>query len=119
MAKQQPANDQSKTGDDTRGWTTEPVGNDATMKEPSHKEYEAHDTAPMSDPGPNTGKAPAADVGESMTRRGEDVHGEDGREVQGKGETPIGRPIGTFDPEDKGVDGQKPIDDDMPGLQSP
>jgi hypothetical protein len=116
MSKNQPTSDQNE---DTRGWTTERVGNDATMKDHSHKEYEARDKAPMSDPGPTTGQEPPAGVGDSQTRRGEDVHRQDGREFQQKGETPIGRPIGTSDPEKVGVAGEKPIDPDMPNVQHP
>ena len=104
---------------DVRGWTTEPVGNDATMKEHSHKEYEARDTAPPPDPGPGKGQPPPEGVGESTGRRGEDVHRTDGTDVVDKGENRIGRPIGGSDPENIGIDGQTPISEDMPNLQHP
>lgn len=115
-----PQNEQDTPDESARGWTTEPVGNDSTMKENSHKEYEARATTPPpSDPGPGGGKPPPEGVGESTTRRGENVHREDGKEFQDLGENAVGRPFGTNDPEAIGVDGQKPISEDMPNLRHP
>lgn len=111
---------QNEQDEDVRGWTTERVGNDATMKEHSHKEYEARDTVPPpSDPGSGGGEPPPAGTGESTTRRGEDVHREDGREFEDLGKNKAGRPYGTNDPDDIGVANQKPISEDMPNLQHP
>ncbi len=66
---------------------------------------------------------PPEDVGESMTRRGEDVVKEEGKEpgrhdagTQGKSE----RPVGTSTARDStGVDPQDPIDPESPHLQTP
>jgi hypothetical protein len=107
--------------DEDRGWSTERVGNDATMKEHSHKEYEARDTAePPSDPGPGGGSPPPSDTGESTTRRGEDVQRQEGREFEELGKNNAGRPYGTNDPDDFGATGgKKPISEDMPDVQHP
>ena len=119
MEKESQPQTEPEPDEKVRGWTTEPVGNNATMKEHSHKEYEALDTAPVPDPGPGDGKEPPEGVGESTTRRGEDVHREDGRDFQEVGKTKMGRPIGTSDQEDFGVAGQKPISEDMPNVTRP
>jgi hypothetical protein len=119
MAEAKPQSQQDTPEDNARGWTTEPVGDNATMKDASHKEYEAHDTAPPKDPGPGGGKQAPEDVGESTTRRGEDVHRQEGRDFEETGKNAVGRPIGKSDPEAIGIDGQKPIDEDMPDLQHP
>lgn len=59
---------------------------------------------------PNAAKG----VGESTTRRGEDVAEEDGREFEGKGTKGANRPVGTRDSDQSGVAPSKPIDKDMP-----
>jgi len=52
-------------------------------------------------------------VGESTTRRGEDVSKKDGREFEGRGTKGADRPVGDMtDP--PGVNPSKPIDEDMP-----
>ena len=111
-----PANEQNED----RGWSDERVGTDATMKEHSHKEYEAREnTSPPSDPGPGGGKEPPAGVDESTTRRGEDVARQEGKEFQQTGKNAAGRPEGRNNPDDIGVDGGGPISEDMPTGQHP
>ena len=106
--------------ENTGEWSEERSGTDNTMKEPSHKEYEAHDNAhPPSDPGPGGGKQPPEGVGESTTRRGEDVGKQEGRDFETIGKNKADRPIGVSDPDDIGVGGRKPKDDDMPNLSTP
>ena len=118
--KVKPQSQQDAPDDNARGWTTEAVGNDATMKEHSHKEYEGHDTKDMGkDAEAGDGKFPPEGVGESTTRRGEDVHREEGREFEELGQNAVGRPYGTNNPETVGVDRKKPISHDMPNLQAP
>ena len=68
----------------------------------SHKEYEALDAAPVSDPGPGGGKEPPAGTGESAGPRGEDAHKEGG-DIQDLGDDAMGRPAGTSDVDDVGV----------------
>lgn len=114
-----PQSQQDTPDENARGWTTEPVGNDATMKEASRKEYEALDTTPPpGDVGPGGGKLPNEGVGESTGRRGEEIHLEEGREFEELGKDAVGRPHGTHDPEEIGVDGQKPISEDMPNVRA-
>jgi hypothetical protein len=90
--------------------------------EANKKAFEGRDTQDAS-----RGNAPnpaldAEDVGESTSRRGEEIarsEGPDeGREDLGpKG--PTGRPAGTSTVEaGTGVDPQKPVDPDMPNVQS-
>ena len=119
MAEAKPQSQQDTPEGNKRGWTTEPVGDNATMKDVSHKEYEARDTAPVKDPGPGGGEPPPDGTGESITRRGEDVHKQDGKDFEDTGENQVGRPIGKSNPEDIGIAGQKPIDKDSPELQHP
>lgn len=103
-----------------KGWKPDGVGNDSTMKDNAHKEYEARDTTPPpSDPGQGGGKPPPAGTGESTTRRGEDVGEQDGKEFEDLGKNKADRPYGTNDPEDIGVAGSAPISEDMPHLQHP
>jgi hypothetical protein len=103
-----------------KDWKPESVGNDATMKEHSHKEYEARDTkSPPSDPGPGGGDPPPPGTGQSTTRRGEDVGREEGKEFKDLGKNQADRPYGTNDPDDTGVAGGGPTSEDMPNLQHP
>lgn len=112
--------DKPQKDKDARGWSEDRVGNDATMKEPSHKEYEAHDTTPPpSDPGPGGGKPPPAGTGESSTRRGEDVHAEDGKEFEDHGKNQAGRPYGNNEKDEIGVADGDTVSDDMQKLQHP
>ncbi|HEV2087941.1 MAG TPA: hypothetical protein VGR21_06495 [Cryptosporangiaceae bacterium] len=64
----------------------------------------------------------ADDVGESTTRRGEDMMSRDGKE-EGRGDLghkgPSDRPVGTASPDDStGVGSNEPIHDDMPNMPS-
>jgi len=54
-------------------------------------------------------------VGESTTRRGEDVAKEDGREFESKGTKGADRPVGEM-PDQPGVAPSEPIDEDMPNM---
>lgn len=117
IAKQQDELDTPKDVD--RGSTTEPAGNDTTMKDNAHKEQVPEASPIPGDPGPNKGKPPPEGTGESTGRRGEDVHRQDGREFEELGQTPVGRPYGTNHPETVGVDGKKNISEDMPDVQAP
>ena len=57
-------------------------------------------------------------VGESTTRRGEDVADQEGREFEDAGtQGPSKRPVGTTDPDKDGAAPSKPIDKDMPDVQ--
>ena len=55
-------------------------------------------------------------VGDSTTRRGEDVADEDGREFKSKGTKGADRPVGEKDDE-PGAMPSKNIDEDMPNTQ--
>ena len=55
-------------------------------------------------------------VGESTTRRGEDVAKEEGREFESKGTKGADRPVGER-AEQPGAAPSKPIDEDMPNTQ--
>ena len=59
---------------------------------------------------PNAAKG----VGESTTRRGEDVAEEDGREFKSQGTKGADRPVGSRDPDQSGVATSKNLDKDMP-----
>ncbi len=116
------ADAEKMTKDDPQdeAWNADRVGNDATMKEHSHKEYEARDTKrPPSDPGQGGGSPPPQGTGESTTRGGEDVSSQEGREFEHKGTSGADRPVGTHDPEDIGVANKPNIDGDMPNVQHP
>ena len=52
-------------------------------------------------------------VGENVTRRGEDVAEQEGREFTSKGTKGADRPVGEMT-DQPGVAPSKPIDDDMP-----
>ena len=52
-------------------------------------------------------------VGESTTRRGEDIAEEEGREFEGKGKKGADRPVGDLK-DQPGAAPSKPIDEDMP-----
>ena len=52
-------------------------------------------------------------VGDSTTRRGEDVADEDGREFESKGTKGANRPVGDLK-DQPGAAPSKPIDEDMP-----
>jgi hypothetical protein len=55
-------------------------------------------------------------VGESTTRRGEEVSKEEGREFEDRGKKGADRPVGDMtDP--PGAAPSKPIDEDMPDVQ--
>jgi hypothetical protein len=54
-------------------------------------------------------------VGESTTRRGEDVAEEEGREFKEKGTKGAGRPVGEME-DQPGAAPSRPIDDDMPDM---
>lgn len=56
----------------------------------------------------------AKGVGESTTRRGEDVAKEDGREFESQGTKGADRPVGSRDTDKSGAAPSKPIDKDMP-----
>jgi len=53
-------------------------------------------------------------VGDSTTRRGEDVAKEDGREFESEGTKGANRPVGSRDTDKSGVAPSKAIDEDMP-----
>ena len=52
-------------------------------------------------------------VGESTTRRGEDIAEQDGRDFESKGKKGADRPVGDL-AEQPGAAPSKPIDEDMP-----
>jgi hypothetical protein len=54
-------------------------------------------------------------VGESTTRRGEDVAKEEGREFESKGKKGADRPVGEMT-DQPGAAPSKPIDEDMPNM---
>ena len=54
-------------------------------------------------------------VGDSTTRRGEDVSEEDGREFESKGTKGADRPVGEMT-DQPGVAPSEPIDEDMPNM---
>jgi hypothetical protein len=54
-------------------------------------------------------------VGESTTRRGEDVSAEDGREFEHKGTKGADRPVGEMD-DQPGAAPSEPIDEGMPNM---
>ena len=56
----------------------------------------------------------AKGVGESTTRRGEDVAKDDGREFKSQGKKGADRPMGSRDPDESGVATSKNLDEDMP-----
>jgi hypothetical protein len=55
-------------------------------------------------------------VGDSTTRRGEDVAQQDGREFETTGKKGADRPVGEM-AEEPGVAPSKPVDDDMQDVQ--
>ena len=96
----------TEMNEDTGEWNEGRTGPDNTMKEPSHKEYEARDTTPPpSDPGSGGGTPPPAGTGESTTRRGEDVGRQEGKEFQDLGKNKADRPYGTNADDEIGIDG--------------
>jgi hypothetical protein len=54
-------------------------------------------------------------VGESTTRRGEEISQQDGREFETTGKKGADRPVGRM-PEQPGAAPSKPIDEDMPDM---
>ena len=68
------------------------------------------DKVSASDMNPDTPKG----VGDSTTRRGEDVAEEDGREFKSQGKKGADRPVGSRDPDQSGAATSKSIDKDMP-----
>jgi len=54
-------------------------------------------------------------VGESTTRRGEDVSAQEGREFEHKGTKGADRPVGEMT-DQPGAAPSEPIDDDMPNM---
>jgi hypothetical protein len=116
---------QPGTADENQhGWAPDAPGEGeakARTVEANQKAFEGNDTQDAS-----RGDAQLPDypdgVGESTTRRGEDVAAQEGQEpgrydsgTQGQSERPYG---GSTARDSSGVDPQEPIDDSMPGLQS-
>jgi hypothetical protein len=113
-------------GDEQHGWAEDVGGASDEVKQSGNRAFEGRDTQEGSkgtgpDPGaPGSGPDQAPEgVGESISRRGEDVkkqEGEEGRTDQGtKGKSE--RPYGTSDTDDDtGVGEQGPIDEESPNL---
>ncbi|MCU1531965.1 MAG: hypothetical protein JWO49_1536 [Arthrobacter sp.] len=101
------------SGEGTAPGTARAFGSEPPLKEPAH---------PGSDNTPDDAAMAPEGVGESTTRRGEDVVKEEGqepgREETGKEATPAGRPVGESTPRDStGV--ETPEDPDSAAPQSP
>lgn len=115
-----------RADEDTHGWAPDAPGTGEAKKrvvEGHKKAFEAHDTqdASRGEGGQSRDLTPEG-VGESKTRRGEDVAEQEGKEtgrydsgVAGVAQRPYG---GSTMRDSTGVDPQEPIDEDMPDLQT-
>lgn len=111
MSPTNPSNDSDAAG--TAPGTARAFGSESPLKEPAQ---------PGSDETPEDAAMAPDGVGESTTRRGEDVVKEEGkepgREETGTDATPAGRPAGESSPRDStGV--KTPEDPDTAAPQSP
>jgi hypothetical protein len=124
MADQTERDYQPGTTDETQhGWAPDAPGEGEAsdrVVQANQKAFEGNDTQPESRGDAQLPDTPEG-VGESTTRRGEDVSGQEGKEpgrydsgTQGQSERPTG---GSTQRDSTGVDPQDPIDEDMPNLQ--
>ena len=135
MAETQEPENQAETSEDfvpgtvdekTHGWAPDVPGTGEAaqrVKEANKKAFEAHDTQDeATGPAAQGPDLTGGHVGESITRRGEDVVKEEGKEPgrydgppQGESQRPTG---GSTAGGTTGVDPQDPIDEESPNLQS-
>jgi hypothetical protein len=112
------------TSESQHGWAPDAPGDGEAKDravEANQKAFEGNDTQAASRGDAQLPDYPE-DVGESTTRRGEDVAAEEGKEpgrydsgTQGESERPYG---GSTARASTGVDPQEPIDESMPDLQT-
>ena len=81
------------------------------MVPPSKENHMTGDKVSDTDTNPSGPKG----VGESTTRRGEDIAQQEGREFESKGKKGADRPVGDRT-DQPGAAPSKPIDDDMPNM---
>jgi hypothetical protein len=124
MADQSERDFQPGTTDETQhGWAPDAPGEGEAsdrVVQANEKAFEGNDTQPESRGDAQLPDTPEG-VGQSTTRRGEDVSDQEGKEpgrydsgTQGQSERPTG---GSTQRDSTGVDPQDPIDEDMPNLQ--
>ncbi len=112
--------DQGQADEQHHGWAPDVGQADDKTFDPETGSDTAS-TSERAEAGPDVDATPAG-VGESSTRRGEDVTadegGEEGREDAGT-QGPSQRPVGTSNPTDStGIDPQGPIDEESPTAPS-
>lgn len=124
MADQSERDYQPGTTDETQhGWAPDAPGEGEAsdrVVQANEKAFEGNDTQAESRGDAQLPDTPEG-VGQSTTRRGEDVSDQEGKEpgrydsgTQGQSERPTG---GSTQRDSTGVDPQDPIDEDMPNLQ--
>jgi hypothetical protein len=106
--------------EDNHGWAPDSGGSSAAVREGHQKAWEANDTQAASrgdgdaSPDPDDPRLPAEDVGQSTSRRGEDISDRDGKEAGRHDTGPQGasqRPTGTSTARDvTSINPQEPIE---------
>jgi hypothetical protein len=106
--------------EENHGWAPDSGPASEAVREGNRKAWEANETQAASrgdgdpSPDPDDSRLPSDSVGESTSRRGEDISEQDGKEAGRQDGNPMGasqRPTGTSTARDQtGVDPQDPIE---------